>query len=239
VDETKISIEGEDHYVWVFTNSTHTIFRLTETRESSVVHQTLKGFKGVMVSDFFAGYDSVECIKQKCWSHLIRDLNDDLWRNPFDSEFEAFVLGVKNVILPILRTVEHFGHKSRFLKKFRNPVKQFYREIVMKPCISELVGRYQKRFHRYRHSLFTFLSHDGVGWNNNAAERALRHLAVQRKISGSFTESGARTFLVLLGIAQTCRFQGKSMLQFLSSDEKDVDKFGRKRTTKKSPAPVK
>ena len=65
VDETKISIEGEDHYVWVFTNSTHTIFRLTETRESSVVHQTLKGFKGVMVSDFFAGYDSVECIKQK------------------------------------------------------------------------------------------------------------------------------------------------------------------------------
>jgi Transposase IS66 family len=35
-------------------------------------------------------------------------------------------------------------------------------------------------------SLFSFIENDGVPWHNNAAERALRHLAVQRKISGAF-----------------------------------------------------
>ncbi len=82
-----------------------------------------------------------------------------------------------------------------------------------------------KRFKRYRHSLFTFLEHDGIPWNNNMAERGIRHLAVQRKISGTFFASVAPQYLLLLGIAQTCRFQDKSLLKFLLSGEKDVDRF--------------
>ena len=76
---------------------------------------------------------------------------------------------------------------------------------------------------RYRGSMFTFLENDGVPWNNNAAERALRHLAIQRKISGSFFAAGAERYLRLLGIAQTCRFQDKSFLRFLLSGTHDVD----------------
>jgi hypothetical protein len=73
--------------------------------------------------------------------------------------------------------------------------------------------------------MFTFLQTDGIPWNNNTAERALRHLAVQRKISGSFSKSGAEDYLRLLGIAQTCRFQEKSFLRFLLSGEKDINKY--------------
>ena len=57
------------------------------------------------------------------------------------------------------------------------------------------------------------------------AERAIRHLAVQRKISGTFYKKFVRQYLLLLGIAQTCRFQGKSFLKFLLSKEKDVNLF--------------
>jgi hypothetical protein len=49
------------------------------------------------------------------------------------------------------------------------------------------------------------------------AERALRHLAVQRKISGSFFASGMSDYLVMLGVMQTCRFQNKPFLAFLMS----------------------
>ena len=73
--------------------------------------------------------------------------------------------------------------------------------------------------------MFCFLHDDAVAWNNNAAERALRHLAVQRKISGAFTEKGAENYLRLLGIVQTCRFQAKSFLGFLLSGLKDVDRY--------------
>ena len=57
------------------------------------------------------------------------------------------------------------------------------------------------------------------------AERALRHLSVQQKISGCFVGTGASDYLRLLGISQNCRFQDKPLLQFLLSGERDVDKF--------------
>jgi hypothetical protein len=69
--------------------------------------------------------------------------------------------------------------------------------------------------------------------NKLKAERAIRHLAVQRHISGHFTELGANNYLIQLGIAQACRFQNKSLLHFLMSGEKNVDNF-KKRTKKRA-----
>ncbi len=69
------------------------------------------------------------------------------------------------------------------------------------------------------------------------AERAIRQLAVQRKISGSFFKRVALQYLLLLAISQTCRFQGKSFLKFLLSKGKDVDEFRRSRAITYS-APV-
>jgi len=238
VDETRLNIRGTDHCVWVFTDGKHVIFKMTETREATIVHEVLKNFKGVLVSDFYGGYDSVQCEQQKCLVHLIRDLNEDLWNAPFDTEFESFVLEVKNLFVPILEAVGKYGSKKRHLNKFQKPVEQFYRKnIVGRDYKGETSIKYQKRFQRYKQSLFTFLEKDSIPWNNNMAERAIRHLAVQRKISGYFFESSAHQYLVLLGIAQTCRFQGKSFLKFLMSGEKDVDTFKASRRIKTS-APV-
>ena len=73
VDETRLSIGGVDHYVWVFTDGRHVVFRLTETRETKIVQELLRGYQGVLVSDFYAGYDPLDCRQEKCWVHLIRD----------------------------------------------------------------------------------------------------------------------------------------------------------------------
>ena len=92
VDETKINIQGVDQYVWVFTDGQHVFFRMTETREADIVREMLAGYKGVLVSDFYPGYDGIPCRQQKCLVHLIRDINDDLWKAPFDKELEAFAM---------------------------------------------------------------------------------------------------------------------------------------------------
>ena len=226
VDETKINIQGTNHYVWVFTDGKHVVFKMTETREATIAHEFVLNYEGVLISDFYPGYDSVSCKQQKCLSHLIRDLNDDLWKTPFNTEFESFVFEVKNLLVPILEAVEKYGLKRRHLNKFKKPVEQFYKKnIVDRDYKFESTTKYQKRFQRYKESLFTFLEQDSIPWNNNTAERAIRHLAIQRKISGTFFESFAPKYLQFLGIAQTCRFQDKSFLQFLISKEKDIDKF--------------
>jgi Transposase IS66 family/RNase_H superfamily len=227
-DETKVNIQGVDQYVWVFTDGNHVVFKLTPTREADIVHKFLGDYAGTLISDFYPGYDSVKCKQQKCWVHLIREMNDDLWKSPFDSEFEGFVLNVRNLIVPILEAVEEHGLKTKKLSKFNTNVTQFYENTINKTYKSDLALKYQKRFLRYRDSLFVFLSEDNIPWNNNAGERAIRHLAVQRKISGTFFESMMPHYLLLLGIMQTCRFQGKSFLKFLLSKEKDIDLFKKK-----------
>lgn len=230
VDETKINIQGVDNYVWVFTDGKHVAFRMTETREADIVREVLAGYQGVLVSDFYPGYDSMPCRQQKCLVHLIRDINDDLWKAPFDKELETFAVAVQSLLVPILMDVDRYGLKAWHLRKFLKDVERFYKKhIIGREYTSEPVRTLQKRFDRYRSSLFTFLTRDGIPWENNMAERALRQLAVQRKISNTFFKRVAPQYLRLLAIAQTCRFEGKSFLKFLLSKETNVDSFRRTR----------
>lgn len=226
VDETTINIQGENYFVWVFTDGKHVAFKVTETREATIAHDFLSDYDGVLISDFYPGYDSINCRQQKCWVHLIRDINDDLWKEPFNEEFETFTLEVKKLIAPILQTIQKYGSKKRHLNKFKKSIEKFYRKHINKPVYTfEVTAKYQKRFRRYKDSLFIFMEYDDTPWNNNMAERAIRQLAVQRKISGSFYKNAIPHYLLLLAIAQTCRFQNKSFLKFLLSKEKNIDTY--------------
>jgi predicted RecB family nuclease len=235
VDETRISIQGVDHYVWVFTDGKHVVFRMTETREADIVREVLAGYQGVLVSDFYPGYDSMPCRQQKCLVHLIRDINDDLWKAPFDSELEAFAVEVQALLVPILEVVDRYGLKVRHLRRFERDVERFYqRHVTGREYRSEAAQTYRNRFDRYRASLFTFLTQDGIPWENNMAERAIRQLAVQRKISGRFYKRVAPQYLRLLAISQTCRFLGKSFLKFLLSKGTDLESFRRSKPVRYS-----
>jgi hypothetical protein len=146
---------------------------------------------------------------------------------------EQFINAFKDLLVPVMADVDRYGLKKRHLLKHRQTVDRFYRDAIAgREYKSEEVRTFQKRFIRYKESLFRFLEEDGIPWNNNAAERASRHLAVQRKISGTFFKRTAEHYLLLLGIAQTCRFEEKSFLRFLLSKEKDIDQFKEKRRPK-------
>ena len=81
IDETIARIKGIDGYVWVFANYDSVYYQFRETREPDFLKELLQGFKGVLVSDFYTGYDSLECEQQKCLVHLIRDLNEDFMKH--------------------------------------------------------------------------------------------------------------------------------------------------------------
>ena len=70
-DETKISIQPSiGGYVWVFSGPEVVIYRFSKSRDGTVLSEVVKGFQGVLVSDFYNVYDSALCPQQKCLVHL-------------------------------------------------------------------------------------------------------------------------------------------------------------------------
>jgi hypothetical protein len=77
-DETHVSLGGKRSFVWVFSNAKEAVFVHTDTREGTFLGEFFTGFKGVLVSDFYAAYEAIPCPQQKCLIHLMRDINSDL-----------------------------------------------------------------------------------------------------------------------------------------------------------------
>src|SRR5579863_7857150 len=88
VDETEVKLRTGKGYVWVFSSLEDVVYMYRPTRGAEFLQELLRDFKGVLVSDFYAGYDSLSCPQQKCLIHLIRDMNQDLLNNPFDEELQ-------------------------------------------------------------------------------------------------------------------------------------------------------
>lgn len=227
-DETQANIKGNPVYVWVLTNLREVVYVLAESREAEFIQDLLKDFKGVLVSDFYAAYDAIECPQQKCPIHLMRDLNDEILSNPFDEDMKSIVLGFAGLVKPMAETIDRRGLKKYFLRKHIKTVDRFYQFLNQSQFKSEAASKCKERFEKNRDKLFTFLRFDDVPWNNNNAEHAIKAFARLRDvISGTSTKKGVDEYLTLLSVAETCEYQGLDFLDFLRSGQKDVETFAR------------
>jgi len=225
-DETHANIKGKSAFVWVLTNMREVVYLYAESREAEFIQRLLVNFKGVLVSDFYAAYDSINCPKQRCLIHLIRDLDAGIMANPFDDELMEMVGSFAELVRAMIETVDRCGLKRRFLRRHLPEVERFYRQIGEKSHRSEAALQCKKRLEKNRGQLFTFLSHDGVPWNNNNAEHAIKAFAMLREVmAGGSTVNGTEAYLTLLSLCQTCKYQGLDFLDFLRSGETDIEAF--------------
>jgi predicted RecB family nuclease len=226
IDETSISIKEGNGYVWVLTSMEEVIYFYTPTREGGAIQSMLKTFSGVLVTDFYAVYDAIDCPQQKCLIHLIRDLNDELLKHPYDDGLKRIVGDFADLVRPIVETVDRRGLKRRFLRKHKGSVDCFYERLTAEFASSDAVTKVVDRLKKNRDTLFTFLDYDDVPWNNNNAEHAVKAFAMLRHvIEGTTTEKGIREYLVLLSVYETCKFKNVNFLDLLRSGSKNLDTF--------------
>ena len=230
VDETTFHVRNESlSYVWVFTNIDTVFYLYRQTRESEFLNELLIDFKGVLISDFYAGYDALNCPKQRCLIHLIRDLNDDLVKNQLDLEFKIIVQNFAFLLDSIVTTINKYGLKKRNLNKHKKVVNCFFQSLETQDFESEICRRWQKRFNTFKEELFTFLNYDGIPWNNNNAEAAIKAIALyRREADGLATKNRIQETLTLLSIEQTCKFRGINFFEFLKSGEMSISEFSKK-----------
>jgi hypothetical protein len=227
-DETEVALRESKGYVWVLANQEDVFYLYKSSREAGFLRELLAGFEGVLVSDFYSGYDSLDCPQQKCLVHLIRDLNDDLIDNPFDEEFKALAGEFGQLLRAIVDTIDLHGLVRRHLQPHKAEVSRFFRDLEARVYRSQISMAYQGRFAKTKGKLFTFLDHDNVPWNNNPAEHAVKAFASYRlSADGKMGENGLSDYLMLLSVQQTCKYRGVGFLKFLLSQEEDVDTYCR------------
>lgn len=221
VDETVVHLRGgQTGYVWVLTNMDKVYYFYKPSRETSFLSEMLTPFSGVLVSDFYTGYDALDCAQQKCLVHLVRDIDEDLLRNPVDTELKTIASELGNLLREIIQTVDRYGLKSRHLGKHKQRVFRFLQSLVAKDFVSDMANKYKKRFQKSGAKMFTFLDHDGVPWNNNNAEHAIKRFAKYRRDGdGRFTEHTVTEYLILATVIETCDFNNVNVLKFLLSKE--------------------
>jgi predicted RecB family nuclease len=226
VDETSAGVMGKEGYVWVLTSLEEVAYFYTPTRSGDTIQAMLRDFSGVLVTDFYAVYDAIQCPQQKCVIHFIRDLNEELLNHPYDDELKQLVGAFAGLVKPMIETVDLRGLKKRFLGKHRIFVDRFYNRLSDEFGTSETTRKIIERLQKNRNTMFTFLDFDDVPWNNNNAEHAIKAFASLRRVfEGTTTEKGLREFLILLSLCETCKYREVDFLDFLRSGSKDVDGF--------------
>ena len=182
-----------------------------------MLKDTLGEFNGILISDFYAVYEGVECAQQKCLIHLMRDINDDLLKNPFNEQLVHIAQLFGHLLREIVESIDKHGLKARHLRKHKRAAGMFIDYVKNMECHSEVTSALRKRILKNRDKLFTFLDHDGVPWNNNNAEHAVRAFTMLRNTMGTSTAKGTREYTILLSIQQTLKFRGINFLGFLRS----------------------
>jgi hypothetical protein len=160
----------------------------------------------------------------------MRDINDDLRKHPFDEELRYIAREFGVLLAKVVSTIDRWGLTSHHLHKHIKQSDRLLRQVQGRTFASEQAAKYQKRFAKYADSLFTFLRHDGVPWNNNNAEHAVHYFAkVRRFTDGTFTSSSIEELLTLVTVLQTCEFTGVNPLQFLLSGDTSLAAMAKQR----------
>ena len=106
---------------------------------------------------------------------------------------------------------------------FLEMTQSLHDEGITDPRLERVVDRGRK----YAEQLFTYLDHEGIEPDNNPAEREIRSMVIQRKVSGSYKNAGvSEVFHLLKSLSETCRKNGKDFqnldFQLLSGGNVDL-----------------
>jgi predicted nucleic acid-binding Zn-ribbon protein len=220
-DETGWRIGALSAWLWVFTNRHITVYTIKTSRAHEVVVDILgKEFKGILVSDCFLAYDHhdlVNWLKQKCLSHLLKDLKE--LQETKSRGAVRFARQVTQLLQSALAlkaqkdqlSAETYTQQAQTLEVRLDELIDAKRQLTDPDN-----ARFAKRLRKHRNHVLRFLYVDELDATNNLAERQLRPAVITRKTNGcNRTEEGAQTHAILGSVLATCRQQAIPILEYL------------------------
>ena len=204
-------------WLWALCCSTAAFFMVHANRSQQAARSLIGDFTGKLVSDRHNSYKFYTLIRQICWAHLKRD---------FTAISEAKV------------SIGKIGYRLHDLAKEILKLRKRVRDGTLQwPTFQRRMPELQKRVEslleagarfdgnlggkcrdilEHKKYLWTFVQDQKVEPTNNAAERVVRQAVLWRKSSfGTQSERGARYVERILTVCETCRLQGRSIIEYL------------------------
>jgi transposase len=221
IDETGWREGGRKAWLWVVVTAVGVVFRVARSRAGAVARGLLgEQPRPIVISDRFPGYEWIELkSRQICWAHLRRDMQAMIDRDGDGAEVGRQLLWQSGKLF-------ESWHKARDGTIRRSTFLQtvaWLRPMVRSTldrgaaCVCPKTATTCAELLRLWDCLWTFTRVEGVEPTNNAAERALRHAVIWRRISGGTdSEVGSRFVERMLSVMATCRQQGHGVLDYLT-----------------------
>jgi transposase len=235
-DESGFYIGGQRHWLHVAANKRLTCYFAHGRRGSQAtkVMGVLPNFQGTVIHDFLSAYYQYSTCKHAlCNVHHLRDLtavaeND---HQSWSTRFIRFLLSAKQQV----EQARMAGEATLPPQKVAQ-IERLYDRLVAAALQANPSppggwpqgkrGRPKKtkprnlaeRFEKHRSEVLAFVYDFKVPFDNNLAERDIRMLKVQQKISGCFrSQAGAEDFCTIRSYLSTMRKQGTSIWLALGS----------------------
>jgi len=207
LDESRYDVNGETHYVWSMTggDSGRSAYQLGVSRGKGNAEDLRGDSIGVLISDDYGAYRYLAAHHQLCWAHLLRKFRDLTRHDGFTDEQRDTIQTTYREIKAIYRDVRAATKTSDPPRQKAALTTRLQTVAVINTADPTPVNRLKITLQRNVSKYLTCLSFPDIALTNNAAERALRHVVLKRKISfGVRSHTGAKTlstlFTVLLSL---------------------------------------
>ena len=208
-DETGFREDGVNGYLWSFSTPTERYY-VRGRRDRAMVDAVLgPDFAGVLVTDFYVAYDHYDGPHQRCWAHLLRDIHTLCERHPTLPTVRAWAAQVRAVYNRAGRVTGNDLTRRRARRRCEDDLLAVCQPFLAADAATVPQATLCRRIAKYLSELFTFVTDPDVPTTNNAAERSIRPVVIQRKISGGTrSPAGTSTFTRLATLFGTWRARG-------------------------------
>ena len=222
-DESGSRVEGKLWWLHAASTALTTYYDIHRKRGSEAIDEIgiLPDFTGRAIHDFWKPYFRYSCLHGLCNAHHLRELvfvHQQHQQDWADRMIDC-LLDIKQAVDQARQTSGHLSPRQirTFEERYQRILDQGYAQNPLPPLpthAGKKPGRRKKsqprnlleRLDEHRNQVLAFLYDFNVPFDNNQAERDIRMMKVQQKISGMFrTEQGAKNFCRIRSYISTAR----------------------------------
>jgi transposase len=223
-DDTPVPVlaKGKTHTgrLWVYVGGgtdqpNCTVYEYTPTRSQTGPQRFLKGYRGYLQADAYAGYDVLykngDIIEVACWAHSRRkffEITLSAKKEGLADEALDFIAKLYDIerraksLNPEQRRYCRRRHSKPLLKQFKRWLNRHHKTVLPKTPIGKAI---QYTLNHWR-ALNNYLRHGILNIDNNTAERAIKTVVIGRRnwlFAGS--HEGAKKAAILYSLIETCK----------------------------------